>query len=66
LKGLWGLNGDDLGGITQPLVFPENKPPAPVACFFTVTINNKTWNSPDGFKRHCVKWGDPSGGGYHP
>jgi branched-chain amino acid transport system substrate-binding protein len=53
LRGLWSISGDTLGGLTQPLTFVENKPPVTRACWFDVTLANRSWVSPDGFQLHC-------------
>lgn len=54
LEGLWGVKNDDLGGLTQPLTFAENRPlTASTACWFAVVLKNGSWLSPDGFTRHC-------------
>jgi branched-chain amino acid transport system substrate-binding protein len=53
LEGLWSLEGDDLGGLTQPLTFERDKPPPLVVCWWGTTIAEKAWTSPDKFVRHC-------------
>ena len=53
LHGLWSIRGDDLGGLTNPLTYVENKPPTPVLCYWTVKLSHGSWVSPDGFKRSC-------------
>jgi branched-chain amino acid transport system substrate-binding protein len=53
LQGLWTIKNDSLGGLTQPLSFFENKPSTPVACWYNITIRNRSWVSPDGFKFQC-------------
>lgn len=53
LQGLWSIRGDDLGGLTNPLTYVENKPPTPVLCYWTVKLSHGSWVSPDGFKRSC-------------
>ena len=54
LAGLWSLDHDDLGGLTQPVTFTANQPATPVVCWFDVTLAGGTWRSPDGFARHCL------------
>ena len=53
LDGLWSLTGDTLGGITAPLTFVRDKPPAPVSCWFDMAVRQGRWVSPDGFRMHC-------------
>jgi branched-chain amino acid transport system substrate-binding protein len=53
LQGLWSMNNDDLGGLTQPLTFAQDKPPVSHACWFDVILVKQSWTSPDGFKIHC-------------
>jgi branched-chain amino acid transport system substrate-binding protein len=53
LAGLWSIKNDNLGGLTYPLTFVENKPAEPVACWFNVALRDGTWASPDGFKLRC-------------
>jgi hypothetical protein len=47
------MNNDDLGGLTQPLTFAQDKPPVSHACWFDVILVKQSWTSPDGFKIHC-------------
>jgi branched-chain amino acid transport system substrate-binding protein len=57
LKGLWSIDNDDLGGITNPLTFREGDPHNAVhirSCWWTVRLQAKKWLSPDGGQRHCV------------
>jgi ABC-type branched-subunit amino acid transport system substrate-binding protein len=54
LQGLWSIKQDDLGGLTFPLTFEENKPASPTACWFTIKVQSGQWVSPDGNTRHCV------------
>jgi branched-chain amino acid transport system substrate-binding protein len=53
LRGLWSIKNEDLGGLTGPLTFTEDKPPPVVECWFTVIIHDRRWESPDNFRRHC-------------
>ena len=53
LAGLWTIKGDTLGGLTPPLTFVQNEPPARLTCWFNLTIAQRTWVSPDGFKLSC-------------
>jgi len=57
LAGLYGLNGEDLGGMVQPLRFTPGKPARPVACGWVVTISQGQFQS-DG-QRFCVKGLEP-------
>ena len=54
LNGLWTVNGDTLGGLTQPLTFRENQPPDPKACWYTYITKMGAWVSPDDFTMQCV------------
>jgi branched-chain amino acid transport system substrate-binding protein len=53
LAGLWSIKGDTLGGLTLPLTFTKDQPPAITPCWFPITIKDKAWSSPDGGKPHC-------------
>ena len=53
LKGLYALNGNDLGGLTYPLRFAEGQKPPKTSCFHLITIRNSTWVSDDGGKLQC-------------
>jgi branched-chain amino acid transport system substrate-binding protein len=53
LQGLWAIKNDDLGGLTYPLTFVENQPAKPVACWFNLVIEKRSWVSPDGFRLNC-------------
>ena len=53
LRGLWSLRGDTLGGLTQPLTFVEGQPAPRLRCWFSMTIHDRTWESPDGYRQHC-------------
>ena len=54
LKGLWAINGDTLGGLTEPLAFHENQLPDPKGCWFTYITKQGSWVSPDNFALHCL------------
>jgi ABC-type branched-subunit amino acid transport system substrate-binding protein len=53
LRGLWAIQNDDLGGITQPLTFNEGKPSVPRVCWWNIVIKDSVYASPDGFTRTC-------------
>ena len=53
LQGLWSIKGDDLGGLTYPITFNENKPAEPQTCWFNLNISGGKWVSPDGYQRVC-------------
>ena len=53
LAGLWRIKGDDLGGLTQPLTFTENRSAEPGVCWFDMAVVNDIWTSPDDFRRIC-------------
>jgi branched-chain amino acid transport system substrate-binding protein len=54
LKNLYTLRNDTLGGLTMPLTFTEDKPPAPLACWFDLLVREKKWITPDNFGLHCL------------
>jgi branched-chain amino acid transport system substrate-binding protein len=53
LAGLWTIKADTLGGLTPPLTFVKDEPPARLTCWFNLTLARQTWVSPDGFKMNC-------------
>lgn len=53
LAGLWTLRDDTLGGLTQPLTFVKDQPAKRLRCWFTLTIHNGAWVSPDLYQQHC-------------
>ena len=53
LAGLWTIKGDTLGGLTPPLTFVKDEPPARLTCWFNLTLARQTWVSPDGFRLNC-------------
>ena len=54
LQGLWSIRADDLGGLTDPLTFVENKPAhATRICLWTIRVDKGAWVSVDGFRRNC-------------
>jgi branched-chain amino acid transport system substrate-binding protein len=53
LKGLYALNGNELGGLTYPLRFSEGQKPPKTSCFHLITIRNGAWVSDDGGKLQC-------------
>ena len=54
LAGLWSLKGDTLGGLTYPQTFAENQPAPPASCWYSATVKNGKWLSPDNFKLNCL------------
>ena len=54
LAGLWTIKDETFGGLTQPLTFIKDKPPTAKSCWFGLTVQNRTWLNPDGFKLHCI------------
>jgi branched-chain amino acid transport system substrate-binding protein len=54
LRGLWSMNNDDLGGLTQPLTFVRGQSAPKVACWFSIATTAGKWVTPDGFQRHCA------------
>jgi branched-chain amino acid transport system substrate-binding protein len=57
LAGLWTIKGDTLGGLTSPLTFVKDQPPPRLACWFNLTVAQRAWVSPDGFKLNCLDHG---------
>ena len=53
LAGLWSIKADTLGGLTPPLTFVRDQPPARVTCWFNLTVAQRAWVSPDGFRLNC-------------
>ena len=54
LDGLWSLNGDDLGGITQPLRFPKGQTTPKVFCYFVAQVSSGKLLAPDNGVRRCA------------
>ena len=54
LAELWSMNNETLGGLVPPLTFVKDQPPKPYTCWYDMTIKNKVWVSPDGFKLYCL------------
>jgi branched-chain amino acid transport system substrate-binding protein len=52
--GLWALNGDDLGGITQPLAFTKGQNAPKVFCYFVGLVSGKKLTAPDNGVRRCA------------
>ena len=40
LEGLWSIQDEDLGGITQPLTFVRNRPTPPRICYWTTEVRD--------------------------
>jgi branched-chain amino acid transport system substrate-binding protein len=53
LQGLYGLKGDDLGGITIPLNFTPGQIAPATFCYWIAQIENGTWVTPNGGARIC-------------
>lgn len=53
LDGLWTIQGETLGGLTQPLSYQRDKANPQRACWFTVKVENGTWAAPNGDKLSC-------------
>jgi branched-chain amino acid transport system substrate-binding protein len=54
LSGLWAIQADTLGGMTQPLTFRKDQPAEPKGCWFDMAIDNGRWTSPDNSALHCL------------
>jgi branched-chain amino acid transport system substrate-binding protein len=55
LNGLWSFRNDDLGGLTYPLTFTKDQRVTPKACWWTVVLRQKAFQTPDGFTPHCAE-----------
>jgi branched-chain amino acid transport system substrate-binding protein len=53
LEGLWGIRGDDLGGLTHDLTFTRDQPAAERICWFKVRIRDGRFIAPDGTHHYC-------------
>ena len=53
LELLWSVNGDTLGGLTQPLHFQRDKPNIQNRCWYAVVVRNGSWASPDSGALNC-------------
>jgi branched-chain amino acid transport system substrate-binding protein len=53
LNGLWGLNGETMGGLTAPLTYRRDQPPPQVACFFPMITAGGKWVSSNGGQYEC-------------
>ena len=53
LAGLWSIKADTLGGLTSPRTFVKDQPPSRITCWFNLTIAQRIWVSPDGFRLNC-------------
>jgi branched-chain amino acid transport system substrate-binding protein len=53
LDGLYALKGETLGGLAPPLTFRRGQPPAPVYCYFTITLKGGQFSSPTGLNMTC-------------
>ena len=53
LAGLWSIKADTLGGLTSPRTFVQDQPPSRITCWFNLTIAQRAWVSPDGFRLNC-------------
>jgi branched-chain amino acid transport system substrate-binding protein len=54
LDGLWSLNGDDLGGITQPLRFVKGQNATKLFCYFVGQVSGGRLVAPDNGVRRCA------------
>ena len=53
LAGLWSIKADTLGGLTSPRTFVKDQPPSRITCWFNLTIAQRAWVSPDGYRLNC-------------
>ena len=53
LTGLWSMKQDDLGGLTAPLTFIQDKPAPQAVCWWNISVIQGAWTSFDNFNRHC-------------
>jgi hypothetical protein len=54
LDGLWSIQGDDLGGLTQPLTFTQNQVAPQTLCYWVMQIKGGQYVSPNGGQRACL------------
>ena len=52
-QGLYALQGETLGGLTQPLTFAKGKTPL-LNCWFTMAVSSGKFALPDGLKTQCA------------
>jgi branched-chain amino acid transport system substrate-binding protein len=50
LEGLYALKGETLGGLAPPLSFRRGQPPAPISCYFTISLKGGAFTAPAGLK----------------
>jgi ABC-type branched-subunit amino acid transport system substrate-binding protein len=53
LRGLWAIDGDTLGGLTNPLRFAQDAAAAPAICGSLVTVAGGSFESPTGTDLRC-------------
>jgi branched-chain amino acid transport system substrate-binding protein len=53
LRGLWQIQNDDLGGITVPLSFTQDRPAARPLCWVPTEIRNHRWMAPSNGRPIC-------------
>jgi branched-chain amino acid transport system substrate-binding protein len=54
-EGLWKVKNFDFDGYTAPLTFAKGEPASYPTCWWTMSIHNKQWTTPDNGKRSCAK-----------
>lgn len=53
--GLWKVKNFDFGGYTAPLTYAKDQPASYPTCWWTMSIHNKQWTTPNGARRGCAK-----------
>jgi branched-chain amino acid transport system substrate-binding protein len=54
-EGLWKVKNFDFNGYTAPLTYAKDKPASYPTCWWTMSIHNQQWTTPNGGKRACAK-----------
>ena len=54
LAGLWGLAGETMGGLTAPLPFRKDQPPAKTSCYFPMVTSGGNWQALNAGHYECV------------
>jgi hypothetical protein len=52
--GLWKVKNFDFDGYTAPLTYAKDKPASYPTCWWTMSIHNQQWTTPNGGKRGCA------------
>jgi branched-chain amino acid transport system substrate-binding protein len=55
LDGLWAIQGDNLGGLTQPLTFRRDQPNAQARCWFPIALKDGKFISTTDGRANCAR-----------